>query len=102
MPMGFIELTTVEGGALWLVVGSIYAIEKPPRDIGNWAAIPPTLVKTASELFVVAETAERVLEIIEESYMESEDEGFTGDNREAYTAAFGDPGFREAPRDDNE
>jgi hypothetical protein len=98
--VGFIELTTIEGGSLWLVAGSIYAVEKPPREPGNWTADPPTLVKTASELFVVAETAERVIQMIQELFTGPE-EDFDDNNDEGYRAAFGEPGFGEGPDDDD-
>jgi len=53
--LGFLELTGATGSALWVVAGSVYAIERDPNE-------KSTLVKTASELFAVADAPAGVFE----------------------------------------
>ncbi len=73
LSIGFIELTAVDGAELFVVAGSIYAIERPPAETSYETL--KTNVKTASELFVVLDSPATVIAKIKE-LMDQQDATF--------------------------
>jgi hypothetical protein len=59
--LGFLELTTSTGSALWLVAGSVFAIEKDPNETFTW-------VKTPSGDFGVMESPQAVMTQLHEVF----------------------------------
>lgn len=60
--IGFLDLTTKEGSALWLVAGTVWAIEKSPNESF-------TMIKTAAEPIAVIESPQDVIDQLAEIFL---------------------------------